>query len=214
MTRANQVLRAVSWHPSWTRPSSAGCWRRCSTKTSSSAPSASARCRASTPIIPMSSRPAARNTVSSYLPAESDTGMFGGNSNWRGPIWMPVNALIIRRCSSTTLLRQRLHRRMSHRLRPAMNLYQVAEEITRRLASIFLKQRMAGGRSTAERGSSRRPALARLRPVLRVLPRRQRRRPGRQPSDRLDRHRRPRPCTCSRPPPPSRCSSSARWPRD
>jgi hypothetical protein len=30
-----------------------------------------------------------------YLPAESDTGMFGGNSNWRGPIWMPVNALIM-----------------------------------------------------------------------------------------------------------------------
>jgi hypothetical protein len=32
----------------------------------------------------------------SYLPAESDSGMFGGNSNWRGPIWMPVNVLIIR----------------------------------------------------------------------------------------------------------------------
>ncbi len=31
-----------------------------------------------------------------YLPAESDSGMFGGNSNWRGPIWMPVNALIVR----------------------------------------------------------------------------------------------------------------------
>ncbi len=31
-----------------------------------------------------------------YLPAESNTGMFGGNSNWRGPIWMPVNAIIIR----------------------------------------------------------------------------------------------------------------------
>jgi hypothetical protein len=31
-----------------------------------------------------------------YVPGESDTGMFGGNSNWRGPIWMPVNALIIR----------------------------------------------------------------------------------------------------------------------
>jgi hypothetical protein len=31
-----------------------------------------------------------------YLPAESDTGMFAGNSNWRGPIWMPVNALLIR----------------------------------------------------------------------------------------------------------------------
>src|SRR5262249_5737281 len=32
----------------------------------------------------------------SYLPAESDSGMFGGNSNWRGPIWMPVNGLIVR----------------------------------------------------------------------------------------------------------------------
>ena len=32
----------------------------------------------------------------SYLPAESNTGMFGGNSNWRGPVWMPVNTLIIR----------------------------------------------------------------------------------------------------------------------
>ena len=32
----------------------------------------------------------------SYLPAESDSGLFGGNSNWRGPVWMPVNVLIIR----------------------------------------------------------------------------------------------------------------------
>ena len=32
----------------------------------------------------------------SYLPAESDNGMFGGNSNWRGPIWMPVNYLLIK----------------------------------------------------------------------------------------------------------------------
>ena len=31
-----------------------------------------------------------------YLPAESNTGMFGGNSNWRGPVWMPVNALMVR----------------------------------------------------------------------------------------------------------------------
>jgi len=31
-----------------------------------------------------------------YLPAESNTSMFGGNSNWRGPVWMPVNAMIIR----------------------------------------------------------------------------------------------------------------------
>jgi hypothetical protein len=31
-----------------------------------------------------------------YLPAESNTGMFGGNSNWRGPVWMPVNVMLIR----------------------------------------------------------------------------------------------------------------------
>ena len=37
----------------------------------------------------------------SYLPAESDSGMFGGNSNWRGPIWMPVNGLIVRAMQDT-----------------------------------------------------------------------------------------------------------------
>src|SRR5262249_15266883 len=31
-----------------------------------------------------------------YVPAESDSGMFGGNSNWRGPIWLPMNVMIIR----------------------------------------------------------------------------------------------------------------------
>jgi hypothetical protein len=31
-----------------------------------------------------------------YLPGESNTGMFGGNSNWRGPVWMPVNVLLVR----------------------------------------------------------------------------------------------------------------------
>jgi hypothetical protein len=31
-----------------------------------------------------------------YLPAESDTGMFGGNSNWRGPVWVPINAMLVR----------------------------------------------------------------------------------------------------------------------
>jgi len=80
-----------------------------------------------------------------YLPAESNNGMFGGNSNWRGPVWMPVNALIVRALLNlygfygddftvecpTGSGRQ-------------MNLFQVAEEITRRLASTF--ERGAGGR--------------------------------------------------------------------
>jgi hypothetical protein len=76
----------------------------------------------------------------SYLPAESDTGMFGGNSNWRGPIWMPVNGLIIR-----ALLQYHTYYGKDFTVEcPTgsgryMNLYQVAEEITRRLASIFLR---------------------------------------------------------------------------
>ena len=76
----------------------------------------------------------------SYLPAESDTGMFGGNSNWRGPIWMPVNALIIR-----ALLQYYLYYGDDFTVEcptgsgREMNLYQVAEEIARRLAALFVR---------------------------------------------------------------------------
>ncbi|MGH7536015.1 MAG: MGH1-like glycoside hydrolase domain-containing protein, partial [Gemmatimonadales bacterium] len=76
----------------------------------------------------------------SYLPAESDTGMFGGNSNWRGPIWMPVNGLIIR-----ALLQYHTYYGDTFTIEcptgsgRQMNLYQVAEEIARRLASIFMR---------------------------------------------------------------------------
>ncbi|MBI3862432.1 MAG: glucosidase [Planctomycetia bacterium] len=76
----------------------------------------------------------------SYLPAESDSGMFGGNSNWRGPIWMPVNALIVR-----ALLQYYMYYGNDFQVEcptgsgKMMNLYQVAEEISRRLSSIFLK---------------------------------------------------------------------------
>ncbi|HXJ92583.1 MAG TPA: glucosidase [Terriglobia bacterium] len=75
-----------------------------------------------------------------YLPAESDSGMFGGNSNWRGPIWMPVNGLIIR-----ALLQYYLFYGNNFTIEcPTgsgrfMNLYQVAEEIGRRLGSIFVR---------------------------------------------------------------------------
>src|ERR1700745_2031972 len=66
--------------------------------------------------------------------------MFGGNSNWRGPIWMPVNALIIR-----ALLQYYTYYGNDFTVEcptgsgVKMNLYRVAEEISRRLASIFLK---------------------------------------------------------------------------
>ena len=75
-----------------------------------------------------------------YLPAESDTGMFGGNSNWRGPIWMPVNSLIIRALLQYhTYYGNALTVECPTGSGRQMNLYQVAQEITRRLASIFLR---------------------------------------------------------------------------
>jgi hypothetical protein len=75
-----------------------------------------------------------------YLPGESDTGMFGGNSNWRGPIWMPVNALIIRALLQYyTYYGNALTVECPTGSGHHMNLYQVAEEISRRLSSIFLK---------------------------------------------------------------------------
>jgi hypothetical protein len=80
-----------------------------------------------------------RFTVS-YLPADSDSGMFGGNSNWRGPIWMPVNALLVR-----ALLQYYAYYGDAFTVEcptgsgRQMTLYQVAEEISRRLAGIFLR---------------------------------------------------------------------------
>ena len=75
-----------------------------------------------------------------YLPAESNTGMFGGNSNWRGPIWMPVNGLIIR-----GLLQMYPFYGDDFKVEcPTgsgnyMTLFEVAKEIGRRLSSIFLR---------------------------------------------------------------------------
>jgi hypothetical protein len=75
-----------------------------------------------------------------YLPAESDTGMFGGNSNWRGPIWMPVNGLLIR-----ALLSFYGYYGDSFKIEcptgsgNRMNLFEVAREITNRLTRIFLR---------------------------------------------------------------------------
>jgi hypothetical protein len=89
-----------------------------------------------------------------YLPSESNTGMFGGNSNWRGPVWMPVNAIIIRgllnlygfygdefKVECPTGSGQR------------MTLFEVAQEISRRLTSTFLRR--ADGRRPVYGGTSK-----------------------------------------------------------
>jgi len=77
-----------------------------------------------------------------YLPAESNTGMFGGNSNWRGPVWMPVNAILIR-----ALLNFYLYYGDNFKIEcptgsgMKMNLFEVAKEISDRLTRIFLRDR-------------------------------------------------------------------------
>jgi len=88
-----------------------------------------------------------------YLPAESDSGMFGGNSNWRGPVWFPVNLMLVR-----ALLN--LHAYFGEDFTVEcptgsgrqLSLYEVAHEISDRLVSIFLMD--AGGRRPVHGGQA------------------------------------------------------------
>jgi hypothetical protein len=74
-----------------------------------------------------------------YRPAESDSGLFGGNSNWRGPIWMPVNALIIRALlQSYTFYGDEFQIECPTGSGRLMTLAQIAENISTRLISIFV----------------------------------------------------------------------------
>ncbi len=75
-----------------------------------------------------------------YEPVESSAGLFGGNSNWRGPVWFPVNFLIIESL-------QKFHHYLGDDFKVEcptgsgrfMNLWQVADELSHRLSSIFLR---------------------------------------------------------------------------
>jgi len=180
---------AGSSRPSPNRSSSASS-ATCSTRTSSSLPTASAPFRASTSRTRLSStwRPGASRPVP---PAESNTGMFGGNSNWRGPIWMPVNALIVRgllnlygfygddfKVECPTGSGNRMTCSRSRRRSPGVS------------RACSCATRAAAGRSTVARRSSGGPALARPDPLLRVLPRRHRGGPRGQSPDGLDGPRR------------------------
>ena len=85
-----------------------------------------------------------------YQPAESDSGVFGGNSNWRGPVWFPVNYLIIESL-------QKFHHYYGDEFRVEcptgsgqfISIAGVADELSRRLTRIFLKD-----------GSGRRPVFS------------------------------------------------------
>jgi hypothetical protein len=82
-----------------------------------------------------------------YLPAESNTGLFGGNSNWRGPIWFPMNFMLIRGLVN-------LHAYYGDEFTiecptgsgQHLTLWQVSQELAVRLARIFLRDAQAEGR--------------------------------------------------------------------
>jgi hypothetical protein len=75
-----------------------------------------------------------------YLPAESNTGMFGGNSNWRGPVWMPVNVLIIRALENFYLYYgDNFKIECPTGSGKMMNLFEVSKEIAGRLISTFTR---------------------------------------------------------------------------
>jgi hypothetical protein len=87
-----------------------------------------------------------------YLPGESNSGMFGGNSNWRGPVWMPVNVMILR-----ALLNFYLYYGDTFTIEcptgsgKMMNLFEVSKEIADRLARIFLRDPSAGSGQVGRR---------------------------------------------------------------
>ena len=78
----------------------------------------------------------------SYEPAESSSGLFGGNSNWRGPVWFPVNYLLIESL-------QKFHHYLGDDFKVEcptgsgnmMNLWEVSQEISSRLTKIFMQDR-------------------------------------------------------------------------
>ena len=77
-----------------------------------------------------------------YVPGDSDTGMFGGNSNWRGPIWMPMQLMLIR-----GLVNQFAHLGKDFKVEcpvgsgRQLNMLEVGQEIARRLSRLFIRNR-------------------------------------------------------------------------
>ena len=95
-----------------------------------------------------------------YEPGESETGLFGGNSNWRGPVWFPVNFLLIEAL-------ERYHRHYGDDFRievptgsgHSMNLAQAADEIARRLCRLFLPAGRDGRPADGPGADPRNPIL-------------------------------------------------------
>jgi hypothetical protein len=84
-----------------------------------------------------------------YLPAESDSRLFGGNSNWRGPIWFPVNYMIIRSLHEFSLYYGDTYKvECPTGSGNMLTLDEVARQLAHRLSSIFLRDPNTGRRAT------------------------------------------------------------------
>jgi hypothetical protein len=77
-----------------------------------------------------------------YVPGDSDSGMFGGNSNWRGPIWMPMQLILIR-----ALVNQYAHLGNNFKVEcpigsgRQLNLFEVSQELARRVSRLFIRNK-------------------------------------------------------------------------
>ena len=117
-------------------------------------PTASARCRGPTATSPSSVEIAGETYRVDYEPGESRTWLFGGNSNWRGPVWFPINYLLIE-----ALQRYHLFYGDTFTMEfptgsgKRMNLEQIARELARRLISLFMPD--AKGKRPAMAGQSK-----------------------------------------------------------
>jgi len=88
-----------------------------------------------------------------YLPGESNTGMFGGNSNWRGPVWFPVNVILIRGLLNLSgFYGDDFKVQCPTGSGNFMTLFEVAQELSRRLTGTFLRD--ANGRRPVYGGTA------------------------------------------------------------
>ena len=161
--RPDLARHIACMEPRHERPDGAsGCWRSrrasawsaccatCSTRTSSSRRTASARSRGCTASTRTCSPSTARIHRVDYEPGEGDTGLFGGNSNWRGPVWFPINYLLIEAL-------ERYHHFYGDDLKVEcpigsgrmLDLQEVARELAARLGALFLPDATGGVPATA-----------------------------------------------------------------